>query len=237
LSDINTDIKDIFENIPAMVSSLRPNNFTSTSVKVYNNLTNKKNDFFGAYSFYDILYTLNYMEINNIPITKTDYININPFQNTVQAYSNALTLNSDTNGFVYGSYDIVFVKDVLIQNDAILYDKYNGGGIMRLPESQSVFKTIGIVPFFSTQIFYLNNNYYKIYENETLKYVKFDATETSIDNNMDIMVSELQDCRFIVSYASDSVLFNTLIKIYDDKEKTNPQVNLTMSKYPVSKYI
>jgi len=30
---------------------------------------------------------------------------------------------------------------------------------------------------------------------------------------------------------------NKLVKIYDDKEKTNPQVNITMSKYPVLKYI
>ena len=30
---------------------------------------------------------------------------------------------------------------------------------------------------------------------------------------------------------------NKLIKLYDDEEKTNPEVNITMSKYPILKYI
>jgi hypothetical protein len=235
-TNLNNDIKDIFDNIPAMVSILRPNNFTSTTIKVYNNFKNKKTYFFGAYAFYDILYTLNYMQLNAIPITKNDYLSANPFGTTLQAYSNALGFNSSINGFDFGYYDIIFTKDVLIKNDIDLYDKYNAGGIMRLTDSESIFKSVGLVPFFSSKIAYLKNNYYKIYENEVLKYVKFDANETNIDNSI-IMISNLQECKFIVSFDSETGLLASLIKIYNDKEKTNPQVNTTMSKYPVLKYI
>jgi hypothetical protein len=236
LTDINNNIKDIFDNIPAMVTVSRPNNFTSTTIKVYNNFKNKKTYYFASYAFYDILYTLNYMQLNNIPITKNDYLSANPFGTTLQAYSNALGFNSSINGFDFGYFDIIFTKDVLIGNDIDLYDKYNAGGIMRLPDSQSIFKSIGLVPFFSSKIAYLKNNYYKIYENEVLKYVKFDANETNVDNSI-IMIANLQDCKFIVSFDSETDLLTTLIKIYDDKEKTNPQVNITMSKYPLLKYI
>ena len=235
-TNLNNDIKDIFDNIPAMVAVLRPNNFTSTTIKVYNNFKNKKTYFFGSYAFYDILYTLNYMQLNAIPITKKDYLGANPFGTTLQAYSNALGFNSSINGFDFGYYDIIFVKDVLINGDVDLYDKYNAGGIMRLTDSQSIFKSIGLVPFFSSKIAYLKNNYYKIYENEVLKYVKFDANETNVDNSI-IMIANLQECKFIVSFDSETGLLTSLVKIYDDKEKTNPQVNLTMSKYPVLKYI
>jgi hypothetical protein len=236
-TNLNNDIKDIFDNIPAMVAVLRPNNFTSTTLKVYDNFKNKKTYFFGAYAFYDILYTLNYMQINAIPITKNDYLAANPFGTTLQAYSNALGFNASINGFDFGSYDIVFVKDVLINNDVELYDKYNAGGVMRLTDSQSIFKTIGIVPFFSSKIFYVNENYYKIYENEVLKYVKFDFNETNSDDNTIVMISEINECKFIVSFDSETGLLTKLDKIYDDIEKTNPQVNITMSKYPVLKYI
>lgn len=236
-TNLNNDIKDIFDNIPAMVAVLRPNNFTSTTIKVYNSFKNKKTYFFGAYAFYDILYTLNYMQINAIPITKDDYLAANPFGTTLQAYSNALGFNASINGFDFGSYDIVFVKDVLINNDVELYEKYNAGGVMRLRDSQSIFKTIGIVPFFSSKIFYVNENYYKIYENEVLKYVKFDFNETNSDDNTIVMISETNECKFIVSFDSETGLLSKLDKIYDDIEKTNPQVNITMSKYPVLKYI
>ena len=236
-TNLNNDIRDIFDNIPAMVSVLRPNNFTSTSQKVYNNFKNKKTYFFGAYAFYDILYTLNYMQLNAIPITKKDYLSIDPFDATLQAYSNALVFNSSINGFDFGSYDIIFTKDVLIKNDIDLYDKYNAGGIMRLTDSQSIFKTVGIIPFFSSKIFYVENNYYKFYENEVLKYLKFDFSETNSDDNSFIMITEIQECNFIVNFDSETGLLNKLVKIYDDKEKTSPQVNITMSKYPVFKYI
>lgn len=236
-TNLNNDIKDIFDNIPAMVAVLRPNNFTSTTIKVYNSFKNKKTYFYGAYAFYDILYTLNYMQLNAISITKNDYLSANPFGTTLQAYSNALGFNSSINGFDFGSYDIVFVKDVLISNDVDLYDKYNAGGVMRLTDSQSIFKSIGLVPFFSSKIYYVENDYYKIYENETLKYAKFDANETNSNDDTIIMIAELQECKFIVSFDSETGLLSNLVKLYDDKEKTNLQVNLTMSKYPVLKYI
>jgi hypothetical protein len=236
-TNLNNDIRDIFDNIPAMVAVLRPNNFTSTTIKVYNNFKNKKTYFFGAYAFYDILYTLNYMQINSIPLKRSDYLSSNPFGTTLQAYSNALGFNSSINGFDFGSYDIIFVKDVLINDDINLYDKYNAGGVMRLTDSQSIFKTVGLVPFFSSKIFYVNEDYYKIYENETLKYVKFDFNETNSDDNTVIMISETNECKFIVSFDSETGLLTNLIKLFDDKEKTNPEVNLTMSKYPINKYI
>ena len=235
-TNLNNDIKDIFIDIPAMVALLRPNNFTSTTLKVYNNFKNKKTYFFGAYAFYDILYTLNYMQINSITLKRSEYLAANPFSTTLQAYSNALGFNSEINGFDFGYYDIIFVKNILINNDIDLYDKYNAGGVMRIIDSESIFKSIGLVPFFSSKIAYLKNNYYKIYENEVLKYVKFDANETNVDNSI-IMIANLQECKFIVSFDSETGLLTKLVKLYDDIEKTNPEVNLTMSKYPINKYI
>jgi hypothetical protein len=70
-----------------------------------------------------------------------------------------------------------------------------------------------------------------------LKYVKFDFNETNSDDNTIVMISETNECKFIVSFDSETGLLSKLDKIYDDIEKTNPQVNITMSKYPVLKYI
>lgn len=237
-SNLNSDVYDIFGNIPAMVSILRPNNFTTGTIKVFNCLKNKTNYyFFGIYAFYDILFTLNYMQLNNIQLTRQNYLSANAFTGeNLQAYSNALEFDSNINGFNFGYYDIIFIKDLLINNDIDLYNKYNNGGIMRTPSSQSIFKSVGIVPFFATKIAYLKNNYYRIYENEVLKYVKFDANETNIGDSK-IIIANLQECNFIVSFDNESGLINKLIKMYDDYEKTNPLVNPTMSKYPINKYI
>jgi len=234
LTTVNNDIKDIFNDIPAFVYTLCPVNYTITSNNVYENLQNKNFYTYLIYPFYDILYTLEFMSENGITVTNEKYISVSPFQSIPQAYSNSLQLNGSINGFDYGAYNITFTKNILLNTPELLflYDKYNfdEGRIYKLPDSQSVFKITGIVPFFSSNLYYINENLIKIYENNILKYVKFDSDATKDDSKNIIAVSEIQEPKFIINYDKDIGLFNSLKKIYTDSNRTNPAVNPRMSK-------
>jgi hypothetical protein len=234
LTQINNDIGDIFGNIPAFSSCLCPVNFTTTSNTVYNNLKNKQSYSFRIYPFYDILYTLQFISDNGLKVTNSNYISVSPFQNIPQAYSNSLELNGSINGFDYAAYNIIFTKNSLLNTPELLslYNQYNlnDGTIYRLPESQSLFLTAGIVPFYSSKIYWWEQPLIKIYNNETLNYVKFDGNNTKDNNNNFIAVSQCIPPKFIVNYDSVTGLFSFLEKFYNNKNKINPQVNLRMSK-------
>lgn len=241
LTTINNDIKDIFKNIPAFVYTLCPINYTRTSNDVYANLKNKNFYTYLIYAFYDILYTLEFMSATGIPVNNKNYIDVNPFQTKPQAYSNSAPLNSLINGFDYGTYNITFTKNILLNTEQLLllFNKYNfdEGRIYKLPNSQSVFKITGIVPFFASNLFYINENLIKIYENNSLKYVKFDSDATVDDNKNTIAVSEIQEPKFIINIDKKTGLFKFLNKIYTDPNKTNPVVNPRMSKLDTILYI
>jgi hypothetical protein len=127
----------------------------------------------------------------------------------------------------------MFTKNCILNTQELLslYDKYNSmdATIYRLKDSQSVFLVAGIVPFFTSKIYYETANLIKIYNNETLTYLKFDPNNTKDDKNNSIAVSQSVPPLFIVSYDS-SGLFSYLQKIYDNSARTNPEVNSTMSK-------
>ena len=225
---------DIFGSIPAFVSLLHPANFTTTSNKVFNNLANKIGYSDKIYPFYDILYTLEFMSQNGILVTNQNYLSVSPFQTFPEAYSNSLQLNGSINGFEYGKYNLIFTKNSILNTPKLLelYNQYNSndGTIFSLPQSQSIFLTAGIIPFFQGKIYYIDENLIQIFSDTTLTYVKFDANLTKDKNDNYIAVSEIQSPKFIVNYDSTSGLFSFLEKIYDNPSKTNPQVNQRMSK-------
>lgn len=242
LTTVNYDIGDIFGDIPAFVSILAPTNYTTTSNTVYSNLKNKSNYTYLIYAFYDILYTLQFMSDNGIISNYTNYMDSKAFQYIPEAYSNSLQLDNTINGFKYGRYDIIFTSNSLLNTQELLdtYNKYNfnDGTIIKLKDSESIFISTGIIPFFASKLYYIDQNLIKIYdENNNLKYVKFDGNNTKDENGNYIAVSEIQPPRFIINYDSGSGLFSYLEKIYTNPEKTSPAVNLRMSKVDRTYYL
>ena len=231
LTNLNSDIKDIFGNIPAFVSVLCPSNYTSTSNKVYENLKNKLNYIYTIYSFYDILYTLQFMSDKGIVVNNDNYISVEPFDNNnPEAFSNGIIKDKSINGIIYGAYNVVFTSNSILNSDELLslYNKYNSndGTIYKLQDSQSLFLTCGIVPFYESNIYYWKQPFINIYNDNELKYVKFDGNKTKDDTNHFIAVSQQIPPKFIVSYDDNNGLFSYLKKIYKSPEKTNPQVNI-----------
>jgi len=252
-TNLNYDIGDVFGNIPAVVAILCPSIYSDTSNLVYNAVKNKKIFYYSIYAFYDILYTLNYCSDKNITINKTNYLNANPFKNIPPAWSGGFSLNSSINGFIYGSYDLVFTKNVMLNptllvnpppdasDDTALYQEFNNNGsISRLPDSLSVFKTCSLFPYLPTTMIYLDQNYIKIYNKNqsTLSYVKFDSNTTVIDSLGNyINSSQTIDCKFIVNFDKTTYLIIYFQKIFDNLDGKYPQVNQTMDKIPLIKYI
>ena len=231
MTDLNDDCGNIFQNIPAFVLAPQPLNYTPTTQNIYNCLTNKNSYNYYVYAFYDVLFTLEFISNTTLSLTLQNYVSVNPFQTIVAAWSNASAFDLNIRGSVYGKYDGVFTKDVLIGNDLPLFESVNDGGNFNLPESRSLFRTVGIVPFFNSSIYYVNQDYLKIYnEFEELIIVRFDSSITNYNNKM-IQVSEIVKNRFQLSYNEDGY-FSTLNKIFYICDSTEI-VNQTMSKKPI----
>ncbi len=234
LSDATNNINDIFGKVTAFSCIPFPIDYTTTSKNVYASVLDKTNIFFGIYSFFDILYSLDFISVNNLPVSIYTYVNTDPFQTIPSAYGYS-SFDLSINGFPYGTYDFVFTSNTILKcKELELFNKYNDGGISRLPQSQSVFKSIGIVPFFDSKIFYCNQDYIKIY-NRCGKLIvnRFDKNITNYKNNQ-IVVSENLPCQFIISYNSDG-FFTYLENIFNYGKQVN--VNPTMSKNTLIKYI
>ena len=234
----NYDMEDIFENIPAMVSIPVPSSYTLNSDIVYNSVTNKRNIYYGVYAFYDILYTLNNCSINKIFISKKTYLESNAFNDTPPAWHSEYSIKEKYNGFLYAKYDIIFTKDSVIDKDRVLYDSCNNNGsIANLPNSRSIFKTIGIFPNLPTIMVYSDRNYIKLYEEDgTLKYVKFDTNNSNTTDGTLINSSDNSNTNFFISLDRTSFLITKIKKIFNDKKLTYPSVNITMSKIYLNKY-
>jgi hypothetical protein len=242
LTDVNDDIEDIFGDIPAFVSILAPVNYTTTSNMVYSNLKNKSFYVQTIYAFYDILYTLQFMSDSGVVVTNENYVNSQAFQNIPEAYSNSIQLDKTINGFKYGMYDIIFTSNSLLNTQELLdtYNKYNfnDGAIYKLKGSESIFSSAGIVPFFASNMYYNDQNLIKVYdENNNLKYVKFDNNNTKDENGNYIAVTTYALTLFILNYDEETNLFSYLEKTYPTPDKTNPAVNLRMSKVDQTYYL
>jgi hypothetical protein len=237
-TDDNYDFKDIFGNIPTIVPFLTSAFYTSTTDLVYNSINDKTTINWSVYTFYDILYTLNYCADNKIFITKKTYINASPFKTIPPAWNIGFSINESINGFNYGSYDFIFTKDSIIDTERPLYDLNNqNGSVSVLPNSKSIFKSISIFHTLPTTLIYLDRDYIKIYKNDVLQYVKFDINNTITNDSKLINSSEISTCKFIVTFDRSSFYLSYLEKIFDNKKLTYPNVNLTMSKIAKIKYI
>ncbi len=238
LTDANVNMTDIFENVPTFVMSPYPIDYTESTVIVYNSLTDKNNYPYHVFCFFDLLYSLNFYTSINDELNITNFINVNPFQSGVSpafiaAQSN---FNPKINGYDYGVYQSIFTKNSLVQNNNQLFEKYNQGGTLSLPDSNSIFKTVGIVPFFNINIFYGDEDYYKIYDEcGNLIVTRFASSVTNfpLKQNSRINIAQHVENKFYCKYTTDGY-FSYLEKVFN-VFGSNPQVNLTMGKQPINK--
>ncbi len=234
LTDLDSGCEDIFEDIPAFVLLPTPLNYTSTSEEIYQFVKNKINPVYFVYQIYDMLYKLVDMGYEKVELTISSFIENNAFQvnNKLEAYLNALVFNESINGTNFGKYDAVFTKDSIIGDNLNLYLQYNSGGLQTLPQSRSSFKLVGIVPFFASQIYYNENEYFELYNVAKpipeLYRVGYDFTNCSVDSGK-VNTGTLNYCKFIYKFANDGFL-QSLTKMFDNLDLTSPEVNLTMSK-------
>jgi hypothetical protein len=238
LTDANSDITNIFENIPAMVQTPTNINFTPLSETVYNAVKNNPSGFdYGVYPLYDILFVLNDFTTNILEITKENYISVNPYGSSPAAWILNSYLSSSISGSLYGKYQYTFTKDVIIGNDKNLFLKYYDGGQQQLQDSYSIFKIAGITPNNPSLVEYDEANYYEIYDsNNKLACVKFNSDITNFPIGKNLNIGKTIQTKFIYKY-NDEGYFIKLERLYPYNDVI-PKVNSTMSKIPIKlKYI
>ena len=238
LTDENSNMTDIFENIPSMVQTPTNINFTTLSKSVYDAVKNNPNGFdYSVYPLYDILFVLNDFTTNMLEITKENYISINPYGSSPPAWILNSYLSSSISGSLYGKYQYTFTKNVIIGNDIKLFLKYYNGGQQQLPDSYSIFKIAGITPNNPSLIEYDDSNYYKIYDNNNqLVCVKFNSDITNFPIGKNLNIGKTIQTKFIYKF-NDEGYFIKLERLYPNN-RIIPKVNSTMSKIPIKlKYI
>ena len=238
LPSFNSNINDIFKNIPTIVQLPTNINFTNTSQIVYDAVKNNPSGFdYRIYAFYDVLFVLNDFCTNGLEITKNNYVTINPYKNTPPAWLINTALNPSTGGSPYGKYEYIFTKDVIIGNNKNLFLQYYNGGQQQLPDSYSIFKIAGITPNNASLIEYDEAIYYEIYDNNNkLVCVKFNSDITNFPIGKNLNVGKTVKTKFIYKYNNEGY-FIKLERLYP-YNGVIPQVNSTMSKVPVKlKYI
>jgi len=239
LFDLNNSTKDIFKNIPTIVFIPVPLNYTSTTQLVYDSVFDKSKFYYISYPMFDILYTLQFISNTIIPLTLQNYISINPFNTIPAAWTNSSSFILNISGSKFGTFDCVFTKNVLVEKNLELFNSVNSGGTGVLPESQSICKTIGIVPFFTTNTYYCEQNYNKIYNNSNkLIAVRFDKNNTTILlHNKELVYNIAEDIenKFILKYGTDG-FFIFLNKLINPKDPL-PKINQTLNKNIVQSYL
>jgi len=238
LTDLNDNIMDIFRNIPAFPLIPTNLNYTITSQMVYEAVQNKNNYTYGIYAFYDICFILNYLTTNFLTesVTLSLFISVNAFSclNILPSWINGLIFNLSNNTFNFGTYNCVFTKNVLFPTlqQNVLYEKNNKGGFKSLPESKSLFKKIGIIPWFATKILYDNCSLYHVFKHKKLYIIRFSCNITNIKDEY-YNIEGSYSLSFILNYNQDGY-FIVLKKIYDCR---NPKINSTMSKSVIQKFL
>ena len=234
----NSDMKNIFGNIPAFVQTATNINFTPTSKQVYNAVKNNPSGFsFRVYPFYDCLFVLNDFCFNGLPITKTNYVTVNPYKSMPPAWILNTYLNPEINGAPYGKYQYTFTKDIILGKDKNLFLKYYGGGQQTLPDSYSIFKIGGLTPNNPSLLEYDESLYYKIYGKKCkLLAVKFNSDVTNFPVGKNLNIGKTNLTKFIYKYNQEGY-FIKLLRLFPCNGKI-PQVNPTMSKVPIKiKYV
>jgi len=222
--------EDIFGRIPALVFFPFPINFTTTSKEVYDAIIDKTIIYYTIFSLYDILFVLSKFSINNLPLTKDNYINYNAYgSSSVPAAMYNNYLDATINGAPYGKYQVLYTKNVIIDADQSLFLQHYRGGQLSLPNSYSIFKNVGLTPNNNSLIEYDEAHYYKIYKNNTIFIVGYSSNITEIiieDGNISNGI--VINTKFIYEYNSDGY-FSTLKRVIPYCCKF-PKVNSTMSK-------
>ncbi len=237
LTDANVSVGDIFGYVPTFVMLPYPFDYTQTSQMVADSLTFKQDFNYSYLTFFDIIFSLNFYTGVLEELTIENFIKVNPFQETSPAFiSFQSILNPEINGYDFGLYQSVFTKNVLIEEDKLLFNLVNQGGTNFLPESKSVFKTVGIVPYVVTQTFYGDEDYYKIYDEcGNLIVVRFASNKTKniFDINTNYGIGQVQQSKFIYKY-NEFGYFSFLQKIFNPFGDDSI-VNKTMGKKPIYK--
>ena len=233
LTDENSNMTDIFKNIPSMVQTPTNINFTTLSKSVYDAVKNNPNGFdYSVYPLYDILFVLNDFTTNMLEITKENYISINPYGSSPPAWILNSYLSSSISGSLYGKYQYTFTKNVIIGNDIKLFLKYYDGGQQQLPDSYSIFKFSGITPNNPSLIEYDESEYYKIYDNkDNLLCVRNNCDITNFPFIYNLNIGTTLETKFIYEYNDDGY-FTLLHRLYP-YNRIIPKVNSTMSKIPI----
>lgn len=225
--------ENIFDNIPALVFFPFPVNFTSTSKEVYDAIIDKTIIYYTIFSLYDILFVLSKFTTNNLPITKFNYINFNAYGGSyVPAAMSNNSLDNNINAAPYGKYQVLFTKNVIINNDQVLFLQHYRGGQLSLPNSYSIFKNVGLTPNNASLIEYDEAYYYKIYKNNNIYVVgyNFDIINV-VSDDVNISNGSVINTKFIYKYNSEGY-FSTLSRIDKSCSKI-PKVNFYMSKKPI----
>jgi hypothetical protein len=236
LTDFNSNITDIFGNIPAIVQTPTNINFTTQSKSVYDVVKNNPDGFdYTIYPFFDVLFVLYDFTTNGLQITKENYISVNPYGSNPPSWLLNSYISPNKNSAPYGKYQYTFTKDVIIGNDKNLFLQYFDGGQDSLPDSYSICKIAGITPNNPSLIEYDDADYYKIYDsNDNLVCVRYNSNITNFIYNLNIGTTDTT--RFIYKYNDDGY-FTTLYRLVPFDMEI-PKVNPTMSKQPIKlKYI
>jgi len=233
LTDLNYTTEDIFKNVPTFVFIPVPLNYTTTTQLVYDSVINKDKFQYICYPLFDILYTLQFISVNNLSLNLNVYLNIDPFTTIPAAWSNSNSFVLGISGSQFGTYDCVFTKNVLVNENLELFNKVNNGGTATLPNSKSICKTVGIAPFFTSNIYYCEENYHKIYDNYCrLIAVRFDKNNTSyFVNGKQIFYNIAEDVenKFLLQFEKNG-FFTYLEKIRNIREPNLPIINETLGK-------
>ncbi len=240
LTGVNEDIKDIFGNVPAFVLIPYSIVYNSTTQFVYENLTDKFTYFYGVYPLYDILFTLNFFTGVQLDLTISNYLSVNPYTNSLPAwvYSSS-SFDLTTNSLIFAEYMGIYTKDIIVGSNLDLFLKWNNGGTLNTASSFSVFRLLGIVPFYTTKIYYDYEDYYEIYDScGKLLLTRFNTNDTTYPysyQNKKFNTGQFIDNKFIVSY--NELGYFSYLEIINDVFKPAPVVNLSMSKTPIIQYI
>jgi len=239
LTNLNYDVGDIFSPATAFVFVIAPIDYTPTSQQVQSSVESNF-IFYGAYGAYDTLLTLNALLDTGRVFSVQEYTSVSV--DSTLAYSNGGSFDLTIHAIPYGNYDIVFTKDVLLTSPRALQTflkcTSDGLGIATLRDSYSVFRTAGIVPFFSNGYYYVLQNLAKIVseKNRDLLAVKFEKNLASFtlsnhgqDQQVMVNVSEAIPNRFYSVMDSTTGFFSILERIFECGG-CPPRVNKTMSK-------
>jgi hypothetical protein len=240
LTNLNYDVGGIFQPATAFVFLIAPIDYTTTSQQIQS-VVESNFIFYGVYGAYDTLLTLNVLLQSGRAFNVEEYTTVSV--DAPLAYSNGGFFDLTLHAIPYGNYDIVFTENVLLKSprllDTFLKSTSGGLGISSLRDSYSVFRTAGMVPFFSNGYYYVLQNLSKIYRGRNhhhLLAVKFEKNLVSFSRpgttgqeGVVVNVSEAIPNRFYSAVDPVTGLFSILERIYECIG-CPPRVNRTMSK-------